>query len=168
MSKLGELMVELRQVALQGDPTRCAEPMSGITRQVDGLRSEAEFNGLRLTIDEPEIFGGTGRAPNPAEAALAALGASMEVTLRCYAELLNIPVKSISVALNGALDSRGFFGTDASIRSGFGTVNATIMVDSTASPEKLQELLARVQKCCPVLDLFRSPTQVNVSLQKQN
>ena len=74
MSKLGELMVELRQVAQQGDPARCAEPMSGITRQVDGLRSEAEFNGLRLTIDEPEIFGGTGPTAAPSTSSMESCG----------------------------------------------------------------------------------------------
>ena len=30
-----------------------------------------------------------------------------------------------------------------------------------------ERLLDRVQRCCPVLDLFRAPTTVNVSLQNQ-
>lgn len=159
-------MIELREVARQGDPARCAEPMSGVTRQVQGLRSESEFGGLRMTIDEPEVFGGTGRAPNPAEAALAALGASMEVTMRCYAEMLNIPVNSISVKLSGALDSRGFFGTDPAIRSGFGSITAKIMVDSPADASVLEQLFSQVQRCCPVLDLFRAATPIAVSLER--
>jgi pyruvate dehydrogenase E2 component (dihydrolipoamide acetyltransferase) len=164
MVNLGELMRSFRSVALRGNPAECAEPMSGVTRQVMGLKSEGMFNGQKIVIDEPEVFGGTGTAPNPAEVALAALGASMEVTFRCYAEYLGVPVKSISVALNGALDSRGFFGTDPSIRAGFGPVNAKVTVESSASTEQLEKLLAHVNQCCPVLDLFRSPTTVNVSL----
>lgn len=167
MVKLSELMRDLRVVAQRGNPAECAEPMSGITRQVNGLKSEATFGGLQMVIDEPVVFGGTGSAPNPAEAALAALGASMEVTLRCWAEYLGIPVNSISVALSGALDSRGFFGTDPAVRSGFGAVDAKIMIDSPAPAADLERLLDRVQKCCPVLDLFRAPTPVTVHLKRQ-
>jgi putative redox protein len=167
MVNLGELMRNLRNVALRGNPAECAEPMSGVTRQVVGLRSEAAFGELKMVIDEPVVFGGTGSAPNPAEAALAALGASMEVTLRCWAEYLQIPVTSISVALSGALDSRGFFATDPAVRSGFGHISATIRVDSPASAEQLDQLLSRVQQCCPVLDLFRAPTPVTVTLARQ-
>ena len=167
MSKLGDLMRELRAVALRGDPAECAEPMSGVTRQAPGLlRSEAVFSGLPLTIDEPVIFGGTGTAPNPAEVALAALGASLEVTLRCHAEYLRIPIESISVALDGALDARGFFGTDPSIRVGFGPVRAQIQVESSATDAQLAELFGHVDKCCPVLAVFRSPTEVNVRLER--
>lgn len=168
MVNLGELMRKLREVALRGNPAECAEPMRGVTRQVAGLRSEAVFGDLGMVIDEPVVFGGTGTAPNPAEAALAALGASMEVTLRCWAEYLRIPVESISVELSGALDSRGFFATDPSIRSGFGSLTAAISVDSPASAEQLEQLLARVQQCCPVLDLFRAPTPVTVTLGKRS
>lgn len=166
MVNLGELMRTLRGVALRGNPAECAEPMSGVTRQVTGLKSEATFGGLRMTIDEPVVFGGTGAAPNPAEAALAALGASMEVTFRCYAEYLGIPVNSISVALSGALDSRGFFGTDPSVRAGFGSIDATITVESSASAAQLEQLLTHVNNCCPVLDLFRAPTPVTVRLKQ--
>lgn len=167
MVNLGELMRKLRGVALRGNPAECAEPMSGVTRQVAGLRSEAAFGDMKMVIDEPVVFGGTGSAPNPAEAALAALGASMEVTLRCWAEYLEIPVTSISVALSGALDSRGFFATDPSIRSGFGSINATLRVDSPAPAEQIEQLISRVQQCCPVLDLFRAPTPVTISLERR-
>lgn len=164
MVNLGELMRQFRNVALRGNPAECAEPMSGVTRQVQGLKSEGTFGGLKIVIDEPVVFGGTGSAPNPAEVALAALGASMEVTLRCYAEALGVPVKSISVALSGALDSRGFFGTDPAIRPGFGPITATVTVDSPAAPEQVRELIKHVNQCCPVLDVFRSPQSVDVRL----
>lgn len=164
MVNLGELMRQFRGVALRGNPAECAEPMSGVTRQVEGLKSEGTFGGLKIVIDEPVVFGGTGSAPNPAEVALAALGASMEVTLRCYAEALGVPVQSISVALSGALDARGFFGTDPSVRPGFGPISATVTVESSASPEQVQALIKQVNQCCPVLDVFRSPQTVNVSL----
>jgi pyruvate dehydrogenase E2 component (dihydrolipoamide acetyltransferase) len=163
---LGGLMHRLREIALRGNPAECAEPMSGVSTQVRGLRSESVFGGLRLVIDEPEVFGGTGSAPNPAQVALAALGASLEVTLRCYAEYFGIPIEGISVELAGALDSRGFFGTDSSVRAGFQSIDATVRVRSSAPMAQIEKLMTHVEACCPVLDLLRAPTPVNLRIRR--
>ena len=59
------------------------------TRQESGLRSVACARGHEFSIDEPEDWG-SDMAANPAELALAALGASLEVTCRLYADYLGI------------------------------------------------------------------------------
>ncbi|MBL8647250.1 MAG: OsmC family protein [Sphingosinicella sp.] len=162
-STLGALMHELMAVARSGDAARCHEPMAGTTRQVEGLRSEGRFGDLSIVIDEPVAFGGTGLAPNPAEVALAALGASIEVTLRCYAEYHGIPVDSISVDLAGALDNRGFFGADPTIRPGFPRIDVRINVGTAAPAADVARLIAEVERCCPVLDLFRNATHIDIA-----
>ena len=166
-SPLGTLMERLAQVARQGDAALTHEPMSGTTRQVDGLRSEADFAGLKLVVDEPVEFGGTGTAPNPAEVMMAALGASIEVTLRCYAEWLTIDVGEISVDLAGALDNRGFFGADPSVRSGFPSISAAVRVTGTASRDELDALLAHVERACPVLETLRNGTHIDLQLLRR-
>ena len=52
------------------------------TRQESGLRSVACARGHEFSIDEPEDWG-SDMAANPAELALAALGASLEVRAVC-------------------------------------------------------------------------------------
>jgi putative redox protein len=167
MTKLGNLLKELRSIAEAGDPALCSEPMAGVTRQVDGFRCDARFGDLEMTIDEPVSFGGTGLAPNPAEVALAALGASLQVTLTCYAEYLGMPVRDISVNLSGALDSRGFFGTDASIPAGFSTINVHIGFQGENAQDKLAQLISHVERCCPVLAVFRQPMDVSLSYEQE-
>src|SRR5262245_3319565 len=84
------------------------EPQAASTRQVVGLRSESRVRHLTMTIDEPTDFGGTDLAPNPIEVAMAALGASLEVTCRVYADYMDIPIRAITTEVKGNLDLRGF------------------------------------------------------------
>ncbi|WP_172751271.1 OsmC family protein [Ensifer sp. LCM 4579] len=116
-----------------------------------------------MTIDEPVNWGGTGTAPNPAEAMLAALGASIEVTIRCYADFLGIQVKSLGVELSAEMNSQGFFGLDASVRAGFPVISATVKIASEEEPEAISKLLEIAGRCCPVLDNVRHPTEVALS-----
>lgn len=165
--QLGPLMHRLMDVARAGDPSLTAEALAGSTRQVQGLKSVGEFSGLSVVIDEPIAFGGTGSAPNPAEVALAALGASLEVTLRCYAAYLGVPIDSVGVDLSGAMDIRGFFQTDDGIPPGFVSVGAKVIVTSPAPKEDLDRLFETVRRCCPMLDLFRRPHDVALTFDRR-
>ncbi|MER9684067.1 OsmC family protein [Mesorhizobium sp. M0184] len=162
-TKLGRLFAQLRAASSSGEPRECLETMSGRTQQVDGLRSESRFGDLALTIDEPVSFGGTGAAPNPAEVMLAALGASIEVTIRCYADFLGIQVRSIGVELSAEMNSQGFFGTSEGVRAGFPVISATVKIVSDEEPEAMSQLLEIAERCCPVLDNVRHPTEVALS-----
>lgn len=154
----------LRQIALHGPREQQREPMHGVVNEVQGLRNEALFSGHTLIVDEPLSFGGLGTAPNPAEVMLAGLGASLQVTCRVHALLMGIEIRHIRVELSGTLDTRGFFDTDPAVRSGFGGIEVTLRLRSEAEPARLQELLARVERACPVLDMLRAPTPVSLRL----
>jgi uncharacterized OsmC-like protein len=164
---LGNMMKRLRDEALVAAPADCLEPMEGMVTQVDGFRCTARFGELEMGVDEPVIFGGTGTAPNPAEVALAGLGASIQVTLLCYAGYLNIDVGDLQVKLAGALDARGFFDIDPTAPVGFYDIDARVSFTGTATPAELARLFACVEKCCPVLAVFRQPMTVNLSFDQR-
>lgn len=163
-TKIGHLFAQLRSASSTGNPADCLETMSGKTQQVVGLRSESIFSGHNLVIDEPTSFGGTGSAPNPAEVLMAAIGASIEVTTRLYADYLGIQVTSVGVELSAELNCQGFFGTNEAVRSGFSIISAKVNIVSGEEPEVISELLAIVERCCPVLDNVRHPTDVRLSV----
>ncbi|UVK49008.1 OsmC family protein (plasmid) [Mesorhizobium sp. AR07] len=117
-----------------------------------------------MTIDEPVSFGGSGQAPNPAEVMLAALGASLEVTIRCYAEYLNITVDSVGVDLSAELDTQGFFGINAHVRAGFPLITAKVNIVSSEEIEVISDLLEIASSLCPVLDNVKNPTNVYIEL----
>lgn len=164
ISELGRLFAKFRAASASGNPRDYLETASGTTRQVEGLRSESLFSDLPLTIDEPVSFGGTGKAPNPAEVLLAAIGASMEVTIRCYADYMGISVESLSVKLSAEMNTQGFYGLNADVRSGFSSISAKVKIVSNEQSDVLLELFERASRFCPVLDNVRHPTEVALSL----
>ena len=162
--ELGAFMAGLKQTVSTASEADCLEPMSGVVRQIEGFRSEGRFGDLVTSIDEPVVFGGTGTAPNPAEVALAGLGASVEVTLLCYAAYLGIDVGQIEVKVSGALDARGFFGLSDSVPVGFYDVTLDVSFSGSATPEEIARLHDHVDRCCPVLAVFRQPMDVRLNM----
>ena len=105
--------------------------------RVCGARRRSQF---ALTIDEPPTLGGTDAGPNPVELVLAALASCQEITYRAYATALGIPLESVSVKLEGALDLRGFFAVKDGVRAGFNDVRGTVNLKSSASAADLAKL----------------------------
>lgn len=152
------------QSALKGDPAAASATFEAASRQLDGLRSEAQARQFNLIIDEPAVLGGTDQGPNPAELVLAALAACQEITYRLYADALGIPLNGVSVKVAGDLDLRGFFAVDDQVRPGFGEIRADVTLDTPASPEAIEQLRAIVNQHCPVLDILRNATPVSTTL----
>ena len=98
------------------------------------------------------------------ELVLAALATCQEITYRAYATALDVPLESVSVKLNGALDLRGCFAVDERVRPGFTGVQGTVTLKSSATKEELAKLKEVVDAHCPVLDLFRNPVPVERKL----
>lgn len=165
-TELASFMAKLREETRIAAPEQCLEPMHGTVRQTKGFLSVARFGEVETVIDEPVVFGGTGTAPNPAEVALAGLGASIEVTLLCYAAHLGIDARDIEVKLSGALDARGFFGLSPDVPVGFYDVEADVTYTGTASEEQVASLLDHVNRCCPVLAVFRQPMEVKLTIRQ--
>ena len=137
------------------------------SQQVEGLRSETKIRQFALTIDEPPTLGGTDAGPNPVELVLAALASCQEITYRAYATALGIPLESVSVKLEGALDLRGFFAVKDGVRAGFNDVRGTVNLKSSASTADLAKLKEVVDAHCPVLDILRAPVPVDIKLQTE-
>src|SRR6185295_10054043 len=106
------------QADLRANADHAIATFSADSRQVEGLRSETKIRQFSLTVDEPATLGGTDTGPNPVELVLAALATCQEITYRAYATALGIPLESVSVKLEGALDLRGFFAVKDDVRAG--------------------------------------------------
>jgi putative redox protein len=98
------------------------------------------------------------------ELVLAALATCQEITYRAYATALGIPLESVSVKLDGALDLRGFFAVDDKVRPGFTGVQGTVTLKSSGTKAQLAKLKQVVDAHCPVLDILRAPVPVQLDL----
>ena len=164
------MSVQLKQVFTDNHSTLKAHPEQAVatfaveSRGHAGLHRRVSIRDFSIDVDEPPGLGGTDRAANPAEYALAALATCQEITYRLHAAALGIPLEDVSVSLEGDVDLRGFFAAKEGIRPGFQEIRGRVRFDSTASPEDLQRLKEVVDAHCPVLDLFRHATAVRLEI----
>ena len=88
-------------------------------------------SGHRFDIDEPAGFGGTGKAPDPAQYLLAALGASLSVTLTAHAAMRDLVIDAIHVAVTGRIHGPSFFRPRSEEQPGI--LDVTVVLDLTTS-----------------------------------
>ena len=150
--------------ALKAHPEQAVATFAASSRGLDGLHRRVSIRDFSVEVDEPPVLGGTDRAPNPVEYALAALATCQEITYRLHAAALGIALDDVRVELKGDIDLRGFFAVDPGVRPGFSKISGTVHFDSTASEDDLRRLKDTVDAHCPVLDLFRNATPVQLDV----
>jgi uncharacterized OsmC-like protein len=156
-----------RQAQLASAPERAAAKYLVSSRSGRGLRCKVNVRGFSVHVDEAEGMGGNDEAPNPVEYALAALASCQATTYRLYADALGIPLRDISVTLEGELDLRGLFSAAPGVRPGFQSIRGTVVFDSLASDEDLEQLKRVVDAHCPVLDLFTNRTPIVMETRRK-
>ncbi|MGE8411468.1 MAG: OsmC family protein [Pseudomonas sp.] len=140
-----------------------AQATFSVASSGDGaLHRRVKIREFILDVDEPQNLGGTDQGPNPVEIALAALATCQEISYHLHAAALGIPLKEVTVTLEGKIDLRGFFAVDEQVRPGFTEIRGTVKFDSTASRDELIALKESVDHSCPVMDLFRNRTPVEI------
>jgi uncharacterized OsmC-like protein len=102
----------------------------------------------RFTIDADEPFELFGRntAPNPQELFMAAVNACLTERYVAGAARRGITLEHVRVESAGALDLRGLFGLDATVRPGFEAIRYVVRIKGFATVEQLQELHEAVMR----------------------
>lgn len=151
-------MTELRHQD-SADPADCR-----VARQQRQLGARPE-SGKTVLLANAE---GTAAPDNPdllpAIKVLQALAQCHEQTYRLYADALGIPLDSVQVRLQAAMDLRGLYAAADQVRAGFGHLAATVEISSPADVYEIERLRVTVERHSPVLDLIRNPTQVKIEL----
>ncbi|MBS0274757.1 MAG: OsmC family protein [Proteobacteria bacterium] len=111
------------------------------------------LTGLTCVIDEPADVGGGGSAPDPAELLLAAVGASLSVTMTAHAALRGLAIDSIDMHLTCEMNPKVFLKPRA--RAPNGIMKAQIEVE-LVSPMSLAEARALFSDALLASPVFRS------------
>ena len=119
------------------------------------------MNQHEVLIDEPESLGGKDQGANPVEYILAALGGCINVLVTSFAEQFDVQVDDVHVHLEGDLDPDGFLGKNPDVRPGYEEIRYEVTIDSPSAQEKIDALLAHVDKVCPVKDTLTGTNVVN-------
>jgi len=139
------------------------EAVSVEVMRIDGFRNEAVTpRGLKVCLDEPVNFGGKGEAPDPAEHLLAAVGASVSVTLTAHAALRDVPIDRVHVVLRAEIDGREFFRPGSGGMPGLLDIVMELTVRSSAPRAMVRALLRDVLRAAPVLRSLKRLPKVTI------
>ena len=106
--------------------------------------------------------GGTGLEICSGDMLLEALVACAGVTLRAVATALEVPMRAGTLRAEGDLDFRGTLGVAKDAPVGFREIRLSIELDTDASAEQLDRLLALTERYCVVLQTLRNPPAIRV------
>ncbi|MDH5463872.1 MAG: OsmC family protein [Nitrosopumilus sp.] len=117
-----------------------------------------------FTKDEPPTLLGHDNGANPVEYALTALAGCVTTTLVYYASAMNVKINKIESTLEGDIDLRGLLNIDDGIKAGYKSIDIKLKIDSNASAEVLEKLMAIAKKHSPVANTITNGTPINLSL----
>jgi len=118
-------------------------------------------------VDEPPALLGDDTAPNPSEAALAALGSCLAVGIHANAIAQSIVISKLELELEGDINITAVWGTGDLADSkpvGFTEVRAKVILEADAPRERLEALVAHVLKWSPVANTFIRPVALKLGL----
>lgn len=116
---------------------------------VAGLNVTATSTHHTITVDEPELLGGTDKGPNPVELLLDALGSCQAIAINAFAPKFKVKIKKLDIHVEGDIDLGGFLGTN-SARPGYQRLRSTIDLDADGDPDAVNRLIEYVEAHCPV------------------
>lgn len=130
-----------------------------------GFETRSRICDHHLVLDEPRDLGGANQGPNPVEIVLAALGSCQEIVYRAYATVLGLRIERVEVHAEGTLDIRGFLNL-SDVPAGFQRITFATRIVSSEPEDRIRELVALVEKHCPVLDTLRRAVDVTGTVEQ--
>lgn len=126
-----------------------------ITANSKGMKTVANSKGHMVTIDEPELLGGTDEGANPLGVYLASLAGCENAVANMVAEEIDFDLQGIQFEISGRIDTRGMMG-DKEVRTYFQEIKLTARVQTSESDERIKELQEIVDSRCPVFTTMKA------------
>jgi uncharacterized OsmC-like protein len=129
-----------------------------------GMRSEVVIRDFApIVIDEPPALGGRDAGANPMEYVLASLIGCASVMIRLIAQEIGFSYADARFEVQGELDLRGLMG-EPGISPHFSQVTGDILLDTSETQARVQELMDLVESRCPVFNMLRDAgTRVDIA-----
>jgi uncharacterized OsmC-like protein len=130
-----------------------------------GLGAEQQHRvTYEFDVDHPECFASEDNGATPVEFVLVGLVGCLTAGVAAVAQFRGIQLRSVTATIEGEMNVLGILGADPDIRNGFEAVTVRFTIDSDASRDDLEALVAQSQKRSAVFDIVTSPTKVLVEL----
>ncbi|WP_448627757.1 OsmC family protein [Geodermatophilus sp. URMC 64] len=116
-----------------------------------GWLCSVEAGGFRLTVDEPESVGGTGRGPMPTDLLLASLSSCYALALVWAAGKRGVELPDLTVTATGTYAGPRFS-------------SLTLTVGTSAPVDQVTPLLEPAKRVCYVSNTFAAVPEIDVRL----
>lgn len=142
--------------AVKADPSKGVKKFNVVVEsQPDGSFLAKMGDNFESTFDAPPGLGGKDIGPSPLLGILAAVGACIAAVTKFWSEILDIPIDHVKVFSRGNINLAGIFGTDdANYKGMYDNLEPIVEITTSASKEKVDELMDQVWKHCPIINNF--------------
>lgn len=162
---LAELLQSYEAKVFSGESME--EKVAARVQRQSGFQNSVETGqGHSFLVDEPENFGGKGQAADPAEVLLAAIGASLSVTITAHAALRGTEIEKLGIELGATMDPETFFRPCDDAAAGIQRLQLIVRLRSTAEQPALEDLIATAMKASPVVQSLRHSPAVQLIVEK--
>ncbi|OVE73411.1 osmotically inducible protein C, partial [bacterium B17] len=120
------------------------------TKMGDGFTIESQVGKHLMKIDQPEAAGGKDEGPNPLQYFLLSLAGCISAISRIAANQKKIPLRGISLKIEGEMNTDGLLGKNTDARVGFSSINVIADIDADMTDEEKKEFIELVDSRCPV------------------
>jgi uncharacterized OsmC-like protein len=150
-----------RNVKVRASWLRGTKTMIEIGEQyADGKRVTPATRKFVVTADAPPALGGVDAGPSAPELLMAALAHCLTAGIATNAALFDVPIDGLDIEMDGAIDLRGAFGLDKTVRNGISDIKYTVTIHSSAPEEKVRRCKETIDRKSAVLDSIANSVNV--------
>ncbi|HOD05799.1 MAG TPA: OsmC family protein [Anaerolineaceae bacterium] len=129
--------------------------------QVEGFKIETRSRQHIAIVDQPVAGGGTDSGPTPLEYLFVSLAGCIVTIGHIVAKQRHLPVRSISVRVEGELDTDVLMGKRSDVRAGFSDIRIHVKIDADMTQAEKEAFLKEVDARCPISDNIHGTTPLN-------
>ena len=118
-----------------------------------------------ILIDAPLGLDGTDEGPSPLLLILSAIGGCIIAVTKFWSKIMDIKIESLTVNSRGHINLAALFGIDDTMLPGFDKLQPIIRIKADAPKEKVEEMMEKVLKHCPVVTNFGGASPLNPKVQ---
>lgn len=126
------------------------EKIEATSEQISNLQVKTDVNDFEIINDEPKKLCGTGLYPRPIELFIGSVANCLEISALLYFSFSNLKVESVKVKVEAFIDKRSILKDVNAPLLGFYDFKYTFYIKSNEDKKKIQKVLKKVEKNCPV------------------
>ncbi len=134
-------------------------------QQINGYKIETKAGNHTLFIDQPAAAGGSDTGPTPLEYLFLSLAGCIITTGYVIAKQRSLPVRSISVKVDGDLDLDYFIGKTKEGRAGFTSIRVHTVIDADMTIQEKEQFLREIDSRCPISDNLAHVSSLEFSVE---